>query len=58
MLSTNWSEGSARETGRAYVIRNRMGKAPARKSQAVHTFMRPDLRQALILKLEREAAKR
>jgi hypothetical protein len=57
MLGTNWSEGSARDAGKAYVIRNRLGRAAPRKSRAAHTFMRPELRQALIEKLEREAAK-
>lgn len=58
MLSSNWSIGSAREFGKAYVIRQRIGRAPARKSVAPHKFMDSASRQTLVAKLEREAAKR
>lgn len=54
MLKSNWSIGQAREAGRAYVIRQRLGTAPARKSQAVHKYMSASSRKALCAKLERQ----
>lgn len=54
MLKSNWSIGQAREAGRAYVIRQRLGTAPARKSQAVHKYMSASSRMALCAKLERQ----
>lgn len=58
MLSTNWTIGSSREAGRAYVIRNKIGRAPARKSQATHAFLTAAQRIALCDKLERDAARK
>ena len=55
MLQSNWSIGSAREAGRAHVIRQRCGRAPARRSNAPHKFMIAEQRAALAAKLEREA---
>lgn len=56
MLKTNWTEGSARSAGRAYVIRNRLGRAKPAKSQAPHKCMGFVDRVLLCAKLEREAA--
>jgi len=57
MLKSNWSVGTCREAGRAYVIRQKLGSAPARKSQAVHKFMSDSSRAALASRLEHQAAK-
>lgn len=57
MLKTNWSLGTCRETGRAYVIRQRLGVERARKSNAVHKFMSDTARTTLAARLERDAAR-
>lgn len=56
MLSSNWSMGSARSFGRAYVIRNRLGRAKPAKSQAPHKPMSSVERAILCARLERQAA--
>lgn len=53
MLRSNWSIGSAKTFGRAYVIRQRLGRAPQRKSKSPHKCMDSSARQALCAKLER-----
>lgn len=57
MLTSNWSTGSARTFGKAYVIRNRLGRAKPAKSNAPHKCMGFVDRQILCAKLERQAVK-
>lgn len=57
MLKTNWTEGSARVAGRAYVIRNRLGRAKPARSVAPHKPMSYVERALLCERLERQAAK-
>lgn len=57
MLTSNWSTGSARSAGRAYVIRNRLGRAKPAKSNAPHKCMGFVDRAILCAKLERQAVK-
>ena len=57
MLTTNWSIGSARTFGKAYVIRNRLGRAKPAKSVASHKCLSPVERALLCAKLERIALK-
>lgn len=54
MLKSSWSEGSARLFG-ARVIRQRLGVAPRRKSNAVHQFLVREKRVELCARLERES---
>ena len=54
MLKSNWTKGSASLYG-CRVIRQRLGQAPARKSNAVHNFLSDDKRQALVARLEATA---
>jgi hypothetical protein len=54
MLKSNWTEGSAKQYG-CRVIRQRLGRAPVRKSNAVHNFLSDDKRAALVARLEATA---
>lgn len=55
MLKTNWSLGSAPLAGRAYTIRQRLGRAKPAKSVAPHKCLSYVDRVLLCQKLEREA---
>lgn len=55
MLKTNWSLGSAPVAGRAYVIRQRLGRAKPAKSVAPHKFMSSVERVLLAERLEKRA---
>jgi len=57
MLKSNWTTGSASLYG-CRVIRQRVGKAPTRKSNAVHKPMDSTARQMLCAALEAAALKR
>jgi hypothetical protein len=57
MLRSNWSEGSAKSFGKAYVIRQRLGRAKPAKSNAPHKCMGFVDRQILCAKLERQAVR-
>jgi hypothetical protein len=57
-LESNWSIGSAREFGKARVIRQRIGLAPKRKSVATHKCLTIQVRENLCARLEVDAAKR
>lgn len=55
MLKTNWTMGSAPLTGRAYAIRQRLGRAKPAKSVAPHKFMSSVERTLLADRLEKRA---
>ena len=57
MLKSDWTTGSASLFG-CRVIRQRIGKAPARKSNAVHKPMDSTARELLCAALEAAALKR
>jgi hypothetical protein len=57
MLKSNWTQGSAQLFG-CRVIRQRIGKAPRRKSNAVHVPMERSKLEALCAALEAAALRR
>lgn len=55
MLISNWSIRGTELSGRARVIRQKIGRAAAPKSVRAHTMMSQDSRSELAAKLERNA---
>lgn len=55
MLKSNWvSMHDAPQPYGCHVVRQKLGRVPARKSNKVHAFMDPAERASLAAKLERE----
>lgn len=56
MLTSNWSIGECALSGKARVIRQRLGLGPKRKSVAAHKGMDAQGMSTLCAKLERKQA--
>ncbi len=55
MLKSNWSVGSCREFGKAHVIRQRLGRAAARKSVKAHLCLDSQAMAVLVAKLAKRS---